>query len=104
MKRIFFIVLLVSGCATSSGVIPIGIDTYLISRSQKGFDVVGGSVKADVYKEAFAFCNNQNKHFQVVRVSQKDMVPFTSDAQAEIQFMCLDKEDPELTRPNIKRE
>jgi hypothetical protein len=104
MKKIIFIVLFVSGCATSSGVIPIGLDTYMIARSQKGFDTIGGQVKADVYKEAIAFCTKLKKNVQIVKVSQKDMVPFTSDAQAEIEFMCLDKDDPELTRPNLKKE
>jgi hypothetical protein len=82
------VVLVIYGCANTSGVVPLGGDTFLISRSEKGFDVTGSAVKADAIKEANTYCVSLGKSFQIVRVSQKDMVPFTSDAQAELEFQC----------------
>ena len=87
------------GCVTlfttSTGVVPIGQDTYMISRTEKGFIGSSSKVKAEAMKEANQFCESQGKKIHVVSTSQKDMVPFTSDAQAEIQFMCLNSSDAE---------
>jgi len=53
-------ILLASSCASTSGVIPMGDDKYLISRSEKGFDTTGSAVKADAIKEANIFCAGKN--------------------------------------------
>ncbi|MDX9796429.1 MAG: hypothetical protein WCY75_12620 [Sulfurimonadaceae bacterium] len=81
--------LLFSACANTSGVVSIGDDSYLISRSEKGFDVTGSAVKADAIKEANKYCESKNKTIKILKIIQKDMVPFKSDAQAEIEFTCV---------------
>jgi hypothetical protein len=80
---------LLSACATTSGVVPLGNDTYLISRSEKGFDTTGSRVKADALKEANKYCSSAGKKLNVAKTSARDMVPFKSDAQAEIEFNCV---------------
>ncbi|WP_394391413.1 hypothetical protein [Shewanella woodyi] len=87
----FGLILMLSACANSSGVVPLGDDSYLISRSEKGFDVTGSAVKADAIKEANKYCNSINETIEILKVTQKDMVPFKSDAQAEIEFKCVAK-------------
>ena len=91
MKKLASIclILLVSACANTSGVVPLGDDSFLISRSEKGFDVTGSAVKADAIKEANKYCKSKNEAIVIIKVTQKDMVPFTSDAQAEIEFKCV---------------
>lgn len=84
-----FIIFFLAGCATTSGVVPMGGDTYMISRSEKGFDTTGSRVKADAYKEAHQFCVANGKKLEILKSTQKDMSPFRSDAQAEIEFRCL---------------
>ena len=76
------------GCAKTSGIVPIGDDTYMISRSHKGMDITGSKVKADAFKEANQYCEEQGKKMEIIKATQKDMVPFKSDAQAEIEFQC----------------
>ena len=91
MKRHVIICLVAAYCAacsTSSGVVPSGKDTWLISRSEKGFDKTGSRVKAAVFQEASEFCSARGKTMEVIRVMEKDMVPFRSDAQAEAEFRC----------------
>jgi hypothetical protein len=109
MKKMIIVgAIFLGGCATlfttSTGVVPIGQDTYMISRTEKGFIGSSSRVKAEAFKEANQFCVSQGKKLQVVSTSQKDMVLYQSDAQAEIQFMCLDTNDAELTRPKLKKE
>lgn len=76
-------------CASSSGVISVGGGAYLVSRSEKGFDTTGSRVKADALKEANLYCNSKGLVIEIVKASDKDMVPFKSDAQAEIEFKCI---------------
>lgn len=83
------IILIISGCANSSGIIPLGKGNFLISRSEKGFDVTGSAVKADAIKEAGIYCSKMGKDIEISNTTQKDMVPFKSDAQAEIEFKCI---------------
>ena len=54
MKKISYLlpIIFITACASTSGVLPIGNDTYMISRSEKGFDTTGSRVKADAIKEA----------------------------------------------------
>lgn len=90
MRRIpILVATLLSACASTSGVIPLGGDTYLISRSEKGFDTTGSRVKADAIKESNKYCATTGKQAKLVKATQNDMIPFKSDAQAEIEFQCI---------------
>jgi hypothetical protein len=84
-----FLVLLLTACASSSGVVPMGSETFMVSRSEKGFDTTGSRVKADALKEANTYCSGRGKALELVNTSEKDMVPFKSDAQAEVVFKCV---------------
>lgn len=77
------------GCMSSSGVVMTGDDTYMISRSEKGFDATGARVKADAIKEANDYCSLKGKNIKLVSSSHQDMKPFRADAQATIEFKCV---------------
>lgn len=85
---IIFIAVL-SACTSTSGVVPLGNDTFVISRSQKGFDITGSRVKVDSIKEANQYCASMGKRLEITKTTDHDMVPFKSDAQAEIEFRCV---------------
>ncbi|MFZ6731875.1 hypothetical protein ACO0LG_08130 [Undibacterium sp. Ji42W] len=91
MKKLSLLipVLILSACASSSGVVATGSDTYMISNSRKGVDTTGSKVKAEALKDANEYCASKNKTIEIIKATQKDMVPFTSDAQAEIEFKCV---------------
>ncbi len=95
----------IAGCASNSGVVPIGQDTYMVSRqAATGFSGMG-TLKADAFKEADAFCKSEGKVMQVVR-TQDAQPPFIlgNFPKTEIEFMCLAKGDPELVRPKLRKE
>jgi len=95
---------LIAGCATSTGVVPIGQDTYMISGSaNRAGGSSGAVVKANAFREATQFCAETGKKLQVVSTHQTD-IGFGVNASAEIQFMCLDPNSPEYSRPNIKKD
>jgi hypothetical protein len=87
-----------TGCVSSSGVVPTGPDTFMVSHSEKGTKL-GPAMKAAALEEANAYCKSRGKVMKVIGSSQKDMVLFTSDAYAEVHFKALDPNDPEATAP-----
>lgn len=76
-----------SGCASTTGVIPAGKDTFMISREDNGPASSLGSIKAAVYKEANAYCAGQGKVMEIVRETD---VPrsFGQFPQTSLHFKC----------------
>jgi predicted small secreted protein len=102
MKKIILLPLalccvLISGCTTSSGVVAVGPDTYMISRTQWGFRGPG-LVKAAAIKEADAYCKKHGKEILVIKTVESG-VKFGSEPAAQVYFKALDLNDPELKQP-----
>ena len=85
------ITLVLTGCV-STGVVPIGNNSYMISKKSAGcgFSSAEGT-KADLYVEANAYCEKQNKEIETVDAITRDGVPFVRCASAELQFRCVEK-------------
>lgn len=95
--------LVLAACTSTTGVVPIGQDTYMIGsqgKSPGGFS--GSEAKVLAFAEAQKFCSAQGKNVQVINTQQSDM-SFGKNATSEIQFMCLSKGDPALGRPRLER-
>jgi hypothetical protein len=99
------IVILVTGCASNSGVVPIGPDTFMVSRQAATGFSGSGTLKAEAFQEANQYCLSQKKRFQVVRTAEAQP-PYVlgNFPKAEVEFMCLDANDPELFRPKLRKE
>ena len=101
------VILGLSGCAYSSGVVSTGADTYMIARTEERLDGSSNNVKATILKQANEHCESLGRKLKVLSTSQKDMVLFTSDATAEVHFTCLEENDPRLkleeNDPRLKR-
>lgn len=108
------IALLLSGCELAppqpfSDVVPMGLDTFMLTNEDR-LGTSGSSVKAGLYRKANAFCESKGKQLMPVNEQSRDGVPGSGSnkyvnsipANAEIQFRCLDSNDPELTRPTMK--
>ncbi len=80
----------------------MGRDTFMISKNGTAIGV-GSKIKADLYREANAWCVNQG--LVMVPVSEKsvDGVAGTSLASAEIVFRAVKKGDYEDQRTNLRR-
>lgn len=91
------------GCASNSGIIPIGKDTYMVSRQAATGFSGSGTLKAEAFQEAGAYCVKQGKTLQVVS-TQEAQPPFLMGnyPKAEVQFMCVSDGDAELARPKLK--
>lgn len=94
---------LVSGCASNSGVMPIGKDTFMVSRQAASGFSGSGTLKAEAFKEANEYCVNMGKSVQVINTNEaQPPFVFGNFPKAEIQFRCLNSGDPELGRPTLR--
>lgn len=96
------ITLFIAGCS-GPGVVPMGRDTYMIAKDGSFTTFGGGAVKAELYQEANAFCENKGKQLMPVNEAARDS-GYGRYANAELQFRCLDANDPELHRPTMESE
>lgn len=93
MKRIALLVALVavSGCATQSGVMPEGADSYLIINTADHWysTETPADLKIEAHRQANAFCMGENKRHQTI--DEKTLQPgmITDYAEYDLKFKCV---------------
>ena len=92
MKIIIIIgAIFLAGCASNSGVVLMGQDTFMVSRQAATGFSGSGTLKAEALQEASQYCANQNMSLQVINIIEaKPPYIFTNFPKAEVQFRCLD--------------
>lgn len=81
----YLLVLVLAGCTTSTGVVKISDDTYMLGM-QTPSEGSGSAMKVRVYQQANEFCAKQGKKF--ARVSDSGADAGWTGASAEVQFRC----------------
>ena len=106
MKKIIIAgVIFLAGCASNSGVLPIGQDTFMVSRQAATGFSGSGTLKAEAFQEASQYCAKLGKSLQVISTHEASPPYILGNfPKAEIQFMCLDAKDAELNRPKLRKE
>jgi len=96
--------ILLVGCASHTGVVSIGKDTYMVARQQAtGFPGLG-NMKAEIISEGAAYCRQQGKEFQLVNTNETQPPYILGNyPRSEITFMCITSNDPEHQRPKLQR-
>ena len=69
---LIFAVVILSGCASNSGIISIGIDTYMVSRQAATGFSGSGTLKADAIEEAAEFCMERDKLLQIIVLGKQN--------------------------------
>ncbi len=67
MKKIICLLVLIvvmGGCAINSGVVPMGQNTFMVSRQAATGFSGSGNLKAKTFREANQYCVNQGKMLQ----------------------------------------
>lgn len=96
--------LAVTACASHTGIVQMGQDTYMIAKQQAtGFPGLG-NMKAEIIGEASRHCVGLGKELQIVS-TQETQPPYIlgNYPRSEIQFMCLAAGDRELQRPKLQK-
>jgi hypothetical protein len=88
--------------ACSSGVVRTGPDSYMISKSIHGFSS-GAAGKADVYREASAWCEKRGLVMVPITSDSRDPVAGRGMGSAEVHFKALPPGSPGISAANIDR-
>lgn len=92
MRKAFFLLsaLTLTGCV-STGVIPAGGDTYMVSKRspQVGFGAPVAA-KADVFRQANEFCASRGQTMEQVKLDEEPS-GFGRPASASLEFRCAAK-------------
>jgi hypothetical protein len=89
-------------CGCSTGVVPMGKDTYMISRKGTGW-ATHGEMKAKCYRDANKFCAKRGLEMVPVSTTGKDGTPGFLPATCELTFRAVPPNDPENVRPIIQK-
>jgi len=79
--------LALTGCVTSTGIVKITDDTYLLSKQDR-IAWSGSEVKIELYQEANAYCASSGKKLVPVANTSVD-ASYMAIAGAELQFKCM---------------
>jgi Short C-terminal domain len=88
---------LAGGCASNSGVVPMGDNTFMVTRQAATGFSGSGSLKAEALQEASKFCAAQGKQLKIVAITEAQPPYILANfPKAEVVFKALDAGDPEL--------
>lgn len=89
MKKVLYGALLIlAGCASQTGVVSTGGDSYMVSRQDNGFAAAVGTLKAENMKEASAFCAKRAQKFSVLN-SEDIPRALGKIPQSTLYFKCI---------------
>ena len=85
-----FAALVLGGCASNSGVVPMSADTYFISKqAATGFTGLG-TLRGDAMREAYAQCSKTGKSVQVTDTTEsKPPYLLGNFPRVDITFRCV---------------
>jgi putative hemolysin len=101
MKIQFFaMALILSGCVTTSDVVPVGKDSYLVSVSARGNNAGAGRIESA--KAAVKYCAARGQHMIIRRTDTSGIALGAIPETTALVFSCVDESDPEWQRPNLQ--
>lgn len=89
MKRALLLAILLTGCATQSGVIPEGKDAYLLILSS-GYGMASATdLKIDAHKEAYEHCRKLGKLPETIYEKTDPRGAMSDFHEEELKFKCV---------------
>lgn len=91
-SSIYFLATVLVGCASHSGVTPMGGGTYLLSKQAATGFAGAASLKAELLREADQHCASKGQDFEVISAAENaGPYLFGHYPKAEVQFKCSGK-------------
>lgn len=85
-----------SGCASTSGVMPMGPDTFSVSSDNPS----AAAAKQSALSQAQGHCASLGKE---IMVTNTETAVIRNRAVYDVTFRCLSPGDPKLTRPSYTK-
>lgn len=105
MKKSFLLLLPLGAllnASCSSGVVPTGPNSYMISRSVSGFSS-GAAGKAKAYREASEWCAKRGLVMVPISSDSRDPVAGRGMGSTEVHFKALPPGSPGISAANIEQ-
>lgn len=88
---------LLSACASTGTITPVGKDTYLITAKARG-GMSWSDIKALALNDASGHCDQRQRHMLPIRISTSGVRGWTPQ-EASLTFRCVSDDDPDWTNP-----
>lgn len=90
MKNVMVLtVMLLTGCATNSGIIADGKDAYIVIVSGGNRFTSSGDLKIEAYKDANAYCRKQDKQLETIFERAVQGGVLANASEVELKFKCI---------------
>lgn len=103
---IAFLTSVTLGCSTfeqkSSGIVPLGKDTYMVSLEQAVAASSLPRLQATALAAADSHCKALGRYFQPIALDKGTRTAGVVSNFAEVKFRCLSSNDPEFGRPELR--
>jgi hypothetical protein len=94
----------VAGCATSTGILPAGPDTYTISEKFAPVRGGGDEAERDALTKANQFCSQQGRQFVPINMGQSgNLNNINGPTGYTVTFKCLSPNDPALANFHLQQ-
>ncbi|WBS01533.1 hypothetical protein OU994_25165 [Pseudoduganella sp. SL102] len=87
-QSVILVLLLVAGCASSTGVISTGNNQFMVAREDNGPAASLGALKAATMRDAAMYCSSQGKTMQILRETDTPR-SFGQFPQTTLHFSCI---------------
>jgi hypothetical protein len=81
--------LILSGCATQTGIVSTGANSYMLMKQGNGFWTSPSLLVADVTRQASEYCSASGKSISIVSTKEKPVGIRPGDyPEGEVRFNC----------------
>ncbi|MCP5208314.1 MAG: hypothetical protein H7A01_13995 [Hahellaceae bacterium] len=99
LLSILLFIFLLEGCASSSGVLEMGPNSYSISVAASPARGGSAGAKRMAYKEAVEHCESMGKQI-LVSNHATNTTNYAGAGESELTFSCLGSDDTDIKSPN----
>jgi hypothetical protein len=98
--RILGVALILTGCVSTSDIVQVGKDSYLVTVRARGNNAGAGRIESA--KAAVKYCASSGKRMIIRRTDTTGIALGAIPETTALVFSCVDESDPEWQRPNFE--
>src|SRR5580698_6249491 len=91
-----------AGCVSSSEIVPMGKDSYMVSGQARGGAMVTGRSIIEATKSANTYCSAKGLVMMPRNANPEGSATWTAETSTLV-FTCLRADDPEYKRPELAK-
>jgi hypothetical protein len=92
-----------TACMSTSEVVPVGKDTYMLMARGSGLLTSSAEVPIEAMKAANVHCASLGRRM-IIRRTETQGTPGVTDMSSSLVFSCVTEDDPEYKRPDLQKD